>query len=187
MKMIEGGGEDNVGYRRPPDAKRFRKGQSGNPRGRPKGRRGQLPYEAVLGQIVTIRDGGVERRVTAAQAFILYMANEGLKGVGASGRAAMAAIERAKASGWTENRISIRTIVRIVVAPGSVTWALEALRMARKLDRFRSTAKMMLEPWLVEMALARLDARYLTIDQQKQITRVTRIPWKARWPKWWKG
>ena len=40
--------------------------------------------------------------------------------------------------------------------PGSVTGALEPLRMARKLDRYRDTARMVLEPWIVEAALARL-------------------------------
>lgn len=177
--------EDKVGYRRPPAGTRFLKGQSGNLRGRPKGRRSQLPYEAVLGQIVTIRDGGIERRVTAAEAFLLYMAKEGLKGVGASGRATMAAIERANASGWTEDEGKIRTIVRVILSPGSVTRALELLRMATKLDRYRGTAKMELEPWLVERALERLGDRRLTLDQQRQITSVTRTSWKTKWPKWW--
>ena len=61
--------EGDVGYRKPPRAMRFTKGQSGNPAGRPRGHHRQAPYEAVLGQIVKIREGGAERRVTAAEAF----------------------------------------------------------------------------------------------------------------------
>ena len=57
-----------VGYGKTPASSRFRKGQSGNPRGRPRGRRNDPPYEAVLGQMVTIREDGAERRVTAAEA-----------------------------------------------------------------------------------------------------------------------
>ena len=90
--------EQRIGYGRPPASTRFRKGQSGNPRGRPRGRRNEPPYEAVLGQMVTIREDGVERRVTAAEAFLLHVTKRGLEGDGAAARAAMAAIEEARAA-----------------------------------------------------------------------------------------
>jgi hypothetical protein len=60
--------EGDVGeYRKPPKAMRFTMGQSGNPAGRPRGRHREAPYEAVLGQMVKISDGGAERRFTAAE------------------------------------------------------------------------------------------------------------------------
>jgi hypothetical protein len=52
---------------------RFRKGQSGNPRGRPKGSRHKAPYETVLGQTVTVREDGIPRQMTAAEAFLLHV------------------------------------------------------------------------------------------------------------------
>jgi len=144
-----------------------------------------LPYEAVLGQIVTIRDGGIERRVTAEEAFLLAIAKRGLDGGGASLRAVLAAIEQAQMNGFAPNGRIIDTIVNVIVDPGSVTRALEQLGMARKLDRYRESARMVLEPWLVEKALARLGDRRLTIEQQKEVVRATRTPGKVRWPEWW--
>jgi hypothetical protein len=176
---------DRAGYRKPPRANRFRKGQSGHPAGRPKGRHNHLPYEAVLGQIVTIREDGVERRVAAAEAFLLFIMKRGLEGDGPSARAAMEAIEQAKASGLVGKQIERLDIRRVVVDPGSVSGALELLRMGKKMDRFRDTATMMLEPWLVEMALTRLGDRRLPVDQQKEVVGATRTPWKVRWPDWW--
>jgi hypothetical protein len=56
--------------------------------------------------------------------------------------------------------------------------------MAVKLDRYRPTAKMAIEPWLVEEALSRLDRR-LSRDDQAKVVRATRTPLKVRWPEWW--
>src|ERR1700676_5802169 len=83
---------DGGGYRRPPTT-RFAKGQSGNLGGRPRGRWREAPYEAVLGQMVTIREGGVERRVTAEEAFLLQLAKSGVEGDGAATRTALGLIE----------------------------------------------------------------------------------------------
>lgn len=79
----------------------------------------------------------------------------------------------------------IHTISRTFVAPGSVKRALEPLRMAVKLDRYRPTARMALEPWLVEAALSRLGERRLSRDEQDEVVRATRMPGKVRWPAWW--
>src|ERR1700680_725830 len=108
--------EDGVGYQQPPRATRFRKGQSGNPAGRPRGRHREAPYEAVLGQMVTIREGGTARQVTAAEAFLLQLTKRGLEGDGAAARESLAMIEQARErQGIGESRIS--AIVMVGVAP----------------------------------------------------------------------
>ena len=117
----------------------------------------------------------------------MLIMKRGLEGDGPSARAAMEAIEQAKASGLVGNEVEKLEIRKVVVAPGSVSGALELLRMAKKMDRFRETAKMMLEPWLVEMALARLGDRRLSVEQQKEVVGATRTPWKVRWPAWWEN
>lgn len=72
----------------------------------------------------------------------------------------------------------------MIVAPGSVTYALMPLRMAKKLDPHRETARMVLEPWLVEAALAQLPQPLSPADQ-RIIVKATRTPHKVRWPEWW--
>src|SRR5687767_9452783 len=132
--MSEGSTMEPVGYRRPPAGSRFRKGQSGNPRGRPKGSRSQAPYEAVLGQMVTVRENGAERRLTAAEAFLLHITRRGLEGDSAAARASLAAIEDARARRLAAGEHEPVRFAICFVAPGSVSTGLEALRMAVKQD-----------------------------------------------------
>lgn len=58
--------DDDVGYGKPPRATRFKPGQSGNPRGRPKGIRSfRIELEEELGQLTSMQDG--ERQITVSK------------------------------------------------------------------------------------------------------------------------
>lgn len=185
MSKRSGASDYDVGYRKPPSKTRFQKGRSGNPKGRPRGRKKELPYEAVLGQMVTVREDGIERRVTAAEAFLLHLSKKGLEGDSAAARVTMAALEEARAAQRARPTNEKLVIEIIPVAPGSVNSALTALRMAKILDRFRPTARTTLEPWIVQKALDRLRDKPLSLEQQETVFRATRTPHKVKWPAWW--
>ena len=73
--------EYEVGYGKPPLHSRFRPGQSGNPRGRPKGALGlKATLRKVLGQTVTVREGKLVRRVTRLEAVLLSLIARAMKG-----------------------------------------------------------------------------------------------------------
>lgn len=170
-----------VGHCRPPSSTRFQKGRSGNPKGRPKGSRRADAFDRVLGQLVTVREDGVERHVTAAEAFIMQLMKRALEGDGVATRQTLEAIEAAKALGLTSSENPLRILIRSFATPNC---ALEQLRMARVLDSRRDSARLALEPWMVEAALRRIDRR-LTVEEQQVVLQATRTPRKVNWPQWW--
>jgi hypothetical protein len=78
--------QNTVGYRRPPKHSRFKKGQSGNPGGRPKLRKPpplSRPGETlsrVLGETMTITINGRPQRVPVMDALITTVVHSALRG-----------------------------------------------------------------------------------------------------------
>ena len=70
----------DVGYGKPPVASRFKPGQSGNPRGRPRGRK-SLPKELqdTLALKITVTEGGKQRRITMQEAIIRGLVNDAVR------------------------------------------------------------------------------------------------------------
>ncbi|MBU3888571.1 DUF5681 domain-containing protein [Methylosinus sp. KRF6] len=70
-----------VGYRRPPLHTRFKPGQSGNPRGRPKGAKNiDMLCRSLLSRKVTIQENGGRRKVTAVEAIVLATIQRAVRG-----------------------------------------------------------------------------------------------------------
>jgi hypothetical protein len=85
---------DSVGYGRPPRAHQFKPGQSGNPKGRPKGKKNEaMMLDELLFQRIPVRQGGRDLRMTVIEAIFRRLAEDSLKG-------------NIKAAGFLFNRLS---------------------------------------------------------------------------------
>jgi hypothetical protein len=70
-----------VGYCRPPVETRFRPGQSGNPRGRPKGARSvSTVIAAALSERVAVTENGQRRHISKLEAAVKQLVNRAASG-----------------------------------------------------------------------------------------------------------
>ncbi|UUR08136.1 DUF5681 domain-containing protein [Sphingomonas glaciei] len=172
------------GYGRPPVSGRFKTGTSGNPKGRPRGRKSSVPYDTVLGQMVTIREDGRQRRVTAAEAFILQLTKKGLAGDSAAARSSLAAIEAARASRSASGQ-ELPTI-RLQARAFGLCCSIVDLGLGVLLNPHdKQRVRLMLKPWIVDAALSRLGSRRLSPEEQSIVLASTRNPEQVSWPEWW--
>ena len=72
---------EDVGYGKPPRTHQFKPGQSGNPKGKPKGAKNEATMlNELLFQKIKIREGGRERRITLFEGMLRRFAEDSLKG-----------------------------------------------------------------------------------------------------------
>ena len=71
----------DVGFGKPPKTSRFKKGKSGNPKGRPKGSRNiKTDLTDALNQKVSIQEGGSVKKVSKRKAIVLAQIAKAMKG-----------------------------------------------------------------------------------------------------------
>ena len=94
-RMDTGSDEEKVGYCKPPKKYRFQKGQSGCPRGRPKGQRNRKTIlKEIFGQTYTITIGNSRKKMDMLGANLLAHGLKGAKGDARSFNAFMKAAEK---------------------------------------------------------------------------------------------
>ena len=73
--------EGEVGFGRPPREHRFKPGESGNPKGRPKGSNNESTIlHELLHRKIDVRQGGRTRKITVLEAILMRFTEDSLKG-----------------------------------------------------------------------------------------------------------
>jgi hypothetical protein len=88
----------DIGRGKPPVHTRFKKGRSGNPKGRPKGKVTVADADALLDQvlnsIIAVNENGRSRKITKLKALLTQTVNKSLKGHHASTSLVMSQLAR---------------------------------------------------------------------------------------------
>jgi hypothetical protein len=186
----------------PPKHSRFRKGQSGNPNGRPRKVKAapasSSPFDIVFDRTLTIRAGGEAREVDVEEALLHKTLQDALAGNRPARRKIMAMIARREA-------VRARRGARAKTTGAPLPWKIEhadpfepdaamlILGIARQDPAWESPSsymksdggdRLLLEPWAVQAALGRRrGGSVLEPKQIADIRRCTHQPARLRWPR----
>ena len=200
------------GYRDPPKHSQFKPGQSGNPKGGPKGprRKPTIRPSKFLDDTISCSIGGRRFEGKRRQAIPLIAAfwsiSKPIPGSSAPGASEHAKLPRPNFAlqqrlmklAAQEEEIDRRIrreepffyIVSLPGAPDRVTCIEDAADVAGfgiKAYHTRKSARVLLQNWVIEEGLARLGERRLTRSEQQQVLAATRFPKKINWPHWWES
>jgi len=81
VKLLMTNDDDEIGFKRPPKGTRFKPGRSGNPNGRPRGRKNlTTDLAALMTKRIPIRKDGELRHVTGQEALLLRLFEKAVGG-----------------------------------------------------------------------------------------------------------
>ena len=198
------------GYCDPPKHSQFKPGQSGNPKGGPRGpRRKQKPRASTfLDSVIKCKIGGRPFEGTRREAIPLFAALWSVSKP-IAGSSAPGASEQAKRTkpdlrlqqllmklAEQEEAIDQRikrdqpsfSFITLPSDPDHVSCIEDAADVAgfgKKAYHKQKSARVLLENWVIEEGLARLGDRRLTRDEQELVLAAARFPKKVQWPDWW--
>lgn len=172
----------------PPAANRFRKGQSGNPKGRPRKAAiaANSAFDVIIDRTLTVTQGGKPREVTIEEALQHRTYQDAIAGNRAARRQVLKMI--AKREEWLAQKAPKRQPLEFLMEredPENANEALLVLGIAERAapwgendpyDRF------LLCPWAVQAALSRRGRRSLSENNIVEIKRCTRDADTLRWP-----
>ena len=176
----------------PPAEHRFRKGQSGNPKGRPKKGASGPPsaFEVILDRSLTVTIGGQLRELTVEEALQYKTYQDALAGNRSARREVLKMI--AKREAWLADNAPKPTRSRVEVRmewadPDNHCDAMLLLGIAeRDTEREDSWGNgnkaYKLLPWAVQAALSRSGSKSIEAKEISEIERCTRDDQKLRWP-----
>lgn len=167
----------SVGYGNPPKAQRFQKGQSGNPKGRPKGSGIRSALDKVLERKVPITIDGKRRKVPVTEAIVTQLVHKALGGDAAARRdflkiADQAAQARAAEAATEKKSGGLTVLLTRFGDPEGCTGALELLGATVEVGD--GSGQLKIQPWVVEAAAAR--GLKLTAEEEELVKSFTVTP-----------
>jgi len=178
----------------PPSAHRFRKGRSGNPKGRPKTKQDpeqSTAFDIIIDKTLQVSRGGELREVTVEEALQHKTYRDALDGNRPARREVLKWIAK-REKALAAKRKPVSQDVRFMtepVDPQNANAALIILGIADRDARWEDDGadpheRLLLEPWAVQMALGRRrGGTRLTPREVSEIKRCTRNASSLRWPR----
>lgn len=173
---------------------RFQKGQSGNPKGRPRKQPDPSPstsaFDIVIDRTLTLTRDGVPREVTVDEALQQRTYQAAIKGNRSAQRQIMKMIEAREKALAAQSSRRPRSVERFIEG-GDFRNADEAMLILGIADhderwasdrRHGDPDRLLLEPWAVKAAISRRAGRKLTGQDLEEAKRCTRDDGTVGWP-----